>query len=146
MKILQEATPQEMEKWYDEVFRVQVAINGEKKKYNTIEVDSHGIVAIYQLKEEMDTISFKISFDIPFDADNNHIYLAISEPTFSPEILVCYDDCFETEMVPFFDEAMSLKDSASFTGEYEFAAPNKWVMPMSGAIIKTRVKKENNEY
>ena len=49
-------------------------------------------------------------------------------------------------MVPFFDEAMSLKDSASFTGEYEFAAPNKWVMPMSGAIIKTRVKKENNEY
>ena len=146
MKILQEATPQEMEKWYDEVFRVQVAINGEKKKYNTIEVDSDGIVAIYQLKEEMDTISFKISFDIPFDADNNHIYLAISEPTFSPEILVCYDDCFETEMVPFFDEAMSLKDSASFTGEYEFAAPNKWVMPMSGAIIKTRVKKENNEY
>ena len=146
MKILQEATPQEMEKWYDEVFRVQVAINGEKKKYNTIEVDSHGIVAIYQLKEEMDTISFKISFDIPFDADNNHIYLAISEPTFSPEILVCYDDCFETEMVPFFDEAMSLKDSASFTGEYEFAAPNKWVMPLSGAIIKTRVKKENNEY
>lgn len=145
MEMLQNASPEEMKVWYDEVFKVQLAINGNKRKYDEIKVDKSGMVALYHLEKKTNTIAFKISFEIPYDAENNHIYLAISEPTFSPEILVRYDDCFETEMVPFFDKDMTLENSGGFEGEYEFAAPNTWVMPMSGAIIKTRVKKEEYE-
>ena len=77
----------------------------------------------------------------PFDYNNNFLYISISEPTFSPEILIEFqEDYFEANLIPFFDDSMKLTESASFEGEFEMRAEDLWIMPMSGAIVNIREK------
>ena len=95
----------------------------------------------------MALIRFKASFEIPFDFNNNFLYISISEPTFSPEILVEYqEDNYTADLIPFFDETMKLTQSASFNGEFEMHAANRWIMPMSGAIVNIREKDEPEDF
>ena len=128
-------------------FKVQVAVNGAVLSTYRVDVEETGIYFRYKLPGKMDLIRFKASFEIPFDYNNNFLYLSISEPTFSPGILVEYEeDNFKANLLPFFDDTMKLTQTASFEGEFEMKAENRWIMPMSGAIVIIREKGETDEF
>lgn len=127
--------------FYD-ILQVQVSLNKQKIAASELELRESGIYAKYVLPETLKEVQFKLSFDIPFDIKNELLYLAIGEPTYSPEILIRYDDLFKAELVPFFGEEVTLRDSSSFDGEFEIVAKDSWVMPMSGAIVSVKVKED----
>ncbi len=122
----------------ERLFKLQVAINGRSPEHE-IAVEETGIYVKYKLPERSKEIRFKASFEIPFDYNNNFLYISISEPTFSPEILIEYqEDYFDATLIPFFDDTMKLTESTGFNGEFEMCAEDRWIMPMSGAIINIR--------
>ena len=139
--IIKKMSDEEVRNMVDTYFKVQVAINGDVISYYEAEVTDGGIFMKYKLGEKLPVIRFKASFEIPFDYNNNFLYISISEPTFSPEILIEYqEDYFEADLIPFFDDSMKLTESASFEGEFEMRAEDLWIMPMSGAIVNIREK------
>ena len=140
--------PQEkIDRMVNTFFKVQVAINEEVLSFYRADVEETGLYVKFKLSKRMDLIRFKASFEIPFDFNNNFLYLSISEPTFSPEILVEYqEDNYTANLLPFFDDTMKLTQSASFEGEFEMRAEGRWIMPMSGAIVIIREKDEVDEF
>ena len=147
IEIIKNLSQEEVDQTVISLFKVQVAVNEEVLSYYRADVEETGIYLKYKLPEKMDLIRFKASFEIPFDYNNNFLYLSISEPTFSPGILVEYEeDNFKANLLPFFDDTMKLTQTASFEGEFEMKAENRWIMPMSGAIVIIREKGETDEF
>ena len=141
IKLLKEMSADEIKKTVDGIFKVKVAVNGNNIEYYEAVMEDSGLYIKYKLGGMLPVIRFKASFEIPFDYNNNFLYISISEPTYSPEILVEYqEDCFAADLIPFFDDTMKLNESASFDGEFEMCAPDRWIMPMSGAIVSIREK------
>ena len=131
----------------DSIFKLQVAVNEDVLTHYSAVVEETGLYVKYKLKKRMDLLRFKARFEIPFDFNNNFLYISISEPTFSPTIIVRYqEDSFIADLLPFFDETMNLKESASFIGEFEMKAEGRWIMPMSGAIVSIQEKDEIDEF
>ncbi len=139
--IIKNMSDEEVRNMIDAYFKVKVAINGDVLSYYEAEVTDGGIFMKYRLGKKLAVIKFKASFEIPFDYNNNFLYISISEPTFSPEILIEFqEDYFEANLIPFFDDSMKLTESTSFEGEFEMRAEDLWIMPMSGAIVNIREK------
>lgn len=138
---------EKIDKMVDSIFKLQVAVNEDVLTHYSAVVEETGLYVKYKLKKRMDLLRFKARFEIPFDFNNNFLYISISEPTFSPTIIVRYqEDSFIADLLPFFDETMNLKESASFIGEFEMKAEGRWIMPMSGAIVSIQEKDEIDEF
>ena len=147
IEIIKNLPQEKIDRMVNSFFKLQVAVNEEFLNYYEAEVTKTGLYVKFKLSKRMALIKFKASFEIPFDFNNNFLYISISEPTFSPEILVEYqEDNYTADLIPFFDEAMKLTQSASFNGEFEMQAANRWIMPMSGAIVNIREKDEPEDF
>ena len=120
---------------YKNILKCNVAIDNERLIPEVVELTEEGICARYVMKEIKNDFRFICKFDIPFDIVTNQLQVSISEPTYNPHILFRYDDIFEVNMIPFFDNTINVKNSNLMDNEYDILSQNKWVMPMSGAVF-----------
>ena len=123
--------------FYHSVMNVQIVINDKRLEPCEIVVNEGGIFGRYDMPDELDDIiDVSIKFKIPQKYNNSFFFACISEPTYSPNICVEYDEYdFNVEMIPFLTRSLTTKDTRALDGVCELNVDNEWIMPISGAIF-----------
>ena len=123
--------------FYHSVMNVQIVINDKRLEPSEIVINEGGIFGRYDMPDELEEIiDVSIKFKIPQKYNNSFFFACISEPTYSPNICVEYDEYdFNVEMIPFLTRSLTTKDTRALDGVCELNVDNEWIMPISGAIF-----------
>ncbi len=117
--------------------------NGAENSAGENRTENYGIFV--KMKSEHDIEkeihSVQIYFHMP-QKWNSEVVVTISDPTYSPEIMVSYEeDNMDVEMYSFFSESReSAVENAvdSDNGIYNIAVVDRWIYPMSGMVFTVK--------
>lgn len=136
---------EELREVFNRVFKLKIRVDEKYAAIQEIIVNDLGI--FINMKSDHDSsndlYAVRVLFHMP-QCWETEIVISISDPTYSPEIMVSYqEDIMNVEMYSFFSESdESSVENAVDTdnGIYSVAVVNRWIYPMSGMVFT--IKKE----
>ena len=138
------AMPQEeKQKFYKNVMKVQLRVNGEALSPTRIQITSQGIFADYEPpcvgSKDADV---KIFFYMPRLRKSGIFLMSISEPCYNPKLSFSNQD-HEAKItaIPLLNSKISSDSMTVFESELETEMENEWILPVSGVIYLIELQK-----
>ncbi len=140
-KLISESSDQKViEEFLKNEMKLKVIINEKIAKYDKIKVDKDGIDIVISTennkKYELNETNMEVAFDMPFLKSGGKLWISICEPTYSPEIMIKYPMNFmKISLIPFFNCGFSSANATQFENTISIEFDEKWILPMSGAVV-----------